>query len=167
MIATAPRFIGSGQFQSPESIAKHSQNWTSRDSVDTFSALSSGLKFFRTHAPEMAVASRLIVELVDVFRDICLRNVSGRLDSFLMRSFFRLLKKDSTTALTLLCQVSRAESARSARISGYSALTRYRFRHRCISLLDIPSAVRRSTYARVRGSLRIPAIPPSAHTSGP
>jgi hypothetical protein len=48
----------------------------------------------------------------------------------MVRSTLSVLKKLAIAALTLLCQVSRAESAMSARISGYRALTMYRFRHR-------------------------------------
>ena len=47
---------------------------------------------------------------------------------------------------------------KSANIRGYSSLTIYRFKHRLISLVVKPSRVRRSTYVRVRGSLRIRTI---------
>ncbi len=70
----------------------------------------------------------------------------------------KLLKKRSTTALTLLCQIVSLDSSRSANMSGYNSRAIYRFKQRHISLLDFPSAVLRSTYARVLGSLRIRTI---------
>ena len=49
------------------------------------------------------------------------------------------------TALTLLCQGFDAFGLRSANMNGYNSLMRYRFRHRWISLFDMPSAERRWT----------------------
>ncbi|GAC1422088.1 MAG: divalent metal cation transporter [Burkholderiaceae bacterium] len=53
-------------------------------------------------------------------------------------------KLNILAALTLLCQAGVVLD-KSARIRGYSSRTRYRFKHRWISLFDIPSAVRRAT----------------------
>lgn len=61
----------------------------------------------------------------------------------------------SVRALTLLCQGFPAAAPKSAKMYGYSSLMTYRFRQRWISLFDMPSIVLFSTYASVRGSLRI------------
>lgn len=53
-----------------------------------------------TDAAEMAVAAGSVVERLDIVEDIGARQGAGLVDAFWMRSFFRLLKKDSATALS-------------------------------------------------------------------
>ncbi len=76
-----------------------------------------------TQAAKMTMATGSIVKDLDVVEDVGTRHIPDFIIRLRIRSFFRLLKKDSATALTLLCQGTRVESARSARMSGYNSLT--------------------------------------------
>jgi len=51
----------------------------------------------------MAVPANPIVEDFDIVEDIGPGQITGRVDPLLTRSFFRLEKKDSATALAFLC----------------------------------------------------------------
>ena len=64
-----------------------------------------------------------VVKHFDIFEQIGPRVLMRLIARGGSRSFFKLLKKLSVGALTLLCQVVRAESAKSARMSGYNSLT--------------------------------------------
>lgn len=58
------------------------------------------LELIGTDAAEMTVAARWVVELLDIVRDVGYRKLPVSIDSFLMRSVFRLPKKNSATALS-------------------------------------------------------------------
>jgi hypothetical protein len=60
------------------------------------------LKLLGADASKVAVPSGAIVESIDVVGDVRQRDVTVRIDSLLDSSFFKLLKKDSTTALSQL-----------------------------------------------------------------
>jgi hypothetical protein len=54
--------------------------WTSQDSVDTSASSSGSFKFLRTHAAQMTMAARWIVERFNVVRYFGLRKLASSVD---------------------------------------------------------------------------------------
>ena len=69
------------------------------------------------------MAAGSIVKDFDVIKDVGACELARFVVACMTNSVFRLLKKLSIGALTLLCQVLRIDSAKSAKISGYSSRT--------------------------------------------
>lgn len=57
-------------------------------------------KLVRTDTAKMAMSSYWIVEIIDLFGQIKLGGFPVSIDALLVRSFFKLLKKDFATALS-------------------------------------------------------------------
>ena len=58
------------------------------------------LEFVRTDAAEMTMTARYVVKTIGVLGYVRDRYFLAGVDTFLIRSFFKLLKKDSATALS-------------------------------------------------------------------
>ncbi len=58
------------------------------------------LNLLGAEAVKVAVPTGAIVERIDVVGDVRQRDVAARIDRFLMRPFFKLLKSDSAMALS-------------------------------------------------------------------
>lgn len=75
--------------------------WTSQSLVGSPASHFVGrLELLRTHTSEMAVAAGAIVERHDVVGHVRQSELAVPVDLLMIRSFFRLLKKDSATALS-------------------------------------------------------------------
>src|SRR5436190_19940464 len=68
----------------------------------------------------MTVGAGSIVKDFDVIKDVLGCDLARFVDPFAYACLLQALKNDPATALTLLCQVLRNDSSKSAKISGYS-----------------------------------------------